>query len=151
MIHGMEYVYNKKAKFNYEILDTYEAGIELTGGEVKAIRAKKCSLEGSRVTVRGGEAFLLGATIHPFQIANTETTYNEVRNRRLLLNKKELRALSHTEETQGLTLIPISLYNKGRNIKIQIATARGKKQFDKRETIKKRETDREIRREIKRR
>jgi len=146
----MDYAYNKKAKFNYEILEELEAGIELFGHEVKSIKTKKCSLEGARVTVRGGEAYLLGASVQPYQAINTPETYNPERNRRLLLTKKQLTELAKHEDTKGLTIIPISLYNKEKHIKVRIAVAKGKKQFDKRETIKKRENDRELRREFKR-
>lgn len=146
----MEYIRNKKAGFNYEILEEYEAGIELLGHEVKSIREKKGSLEGARVTVRGGEAYLLGSSITPYQQANITPEYDAERKRRLLLGKNELLKLSKAEDTKGLTIVPISLYNKGQKIKVRIAIGRGKKQFDKRETIKKRDTDRELRREFKR-
>lgn len=147
----MDYAYNKKAKFNYEILEEYEAGIELLGHEVKSIKTKKCSLEGARVTVRGSEAYLIGATVNPYQAANIADGYDPERNRRLLLSKKQLEELSKKEDTKGLTIIPISLYNKGKNIKVRVAVARGKKQFDKRQTIKDRESKREIGREMKNR
>lgn len=142
-------IQNKKAYFNYEILEKLTAGIELLGFEVKSLRNKQGSLEGSHVTVRGGEAYLVHATIPPFQPNNTPKDYDPLRNRRLLLTKKEIASLAGTENKKGLTIVPISVYNHGRKIKVEIAIARGKKQFDKRETTKKRETDREIRREFK--
>lgn len=141
---------NTKAHFNYEILERFEAGIELLGFEVKSLRAKHGSLEGSHVLVRGGEAYLIGAEIPPYQVANTPKDYEPRRNRRLLLTQDEIKKLENTENTKGLTIVPISVYNKGRFIKVEIALVRGKKKFDKRETIKKRETDREINRSLKR-
>jgi SsrA-binding protein len=145
----MSLVRSKKANFNYEILDKYEAGIELFGFEVKSLRLKRGSLEGSFVTIQNGEAFLMSAQIPPYQSNNTPKDYNERRPRKLLLRKKELGELVGKSETKGLTLIPISWYNKGTKIKVEIAVARGKKKHDKRADIKKRETDREIRRTLK--
>ncbi|KKU67846.1 MAG: SsrA-binding protein [Parcubacteria group bacterium GW2011_GWA2_47_16] len=142
-------IQNKKAHFDYEILEKLTAGIELFGFEVKSLRDKKGSLEGAYVTVRGGEAYLMNANIPPFQTNNTPTSYDPVRNRRILLTKKEIATLSATESKKGLTIVPISVYNKGRKLKVEIATVRGKKQFDKRENTKKREAEREIRREMK--
>ncbi len=141
---------NKKAHFNYEILETFEAGMELLGLEVKSIRKKQGSLEGSYVIVRGDEAFLVGSFIPPYQQANTSEEYDPLRNRKLLLTSKEIFTLAEMDSKAGLTIVPISVYNKGRKIKIQIAVVRGKKKFDKRETMKKRETDREINRSLKR-
>ena len=142
-------IQNKKAHFDYEILEKLTAGIELLGFEVKSLRDKNGSLEGAYVTVRGGEAYLMNANIPPFQSNNTVKDYDPVRNRRLLLTKKEIATLSATEGKKGLTIVPISVYNKGRKIKVEIATVRGKKQFDKRESTKQRETEREIRRVMK--
>ena len=140
---------NKKAHFNYEILERFQAGIEVVGHEVKSLREKLGTLEGSYVTIRGGEAYLLNAFIPPYQVNNTDESYDPRRNRRLLLTKKEILHLSETEHHAGLTIVPISVYNNKRWIKVEIAIVRGKKQFDKRETIKKRDSEREIRREIK--
>ncbi len=139
-------VENRKAHFNYEILDTYEAGIELLGFEVKALKAGMGSLDGSHVTIRGNEAFVIGLNIAPYQPKNTPDGYEPMRNRRLLLNKKELKELNDIESKKGLTIVPLSVYNNGNRIKLSVATVRGKKKFDKREAIKKRESDREIRR-----
>lgn len=138
---------NKKAHFNYEILERFQAGIEVVGHEVKSLREKLGALDGSYVTIRGGEAYLINAFIPPYQVNNTDPAYDPRRNRRLLLTKKEILQLSEVEHQAGLTIVPISVYNNKRWIKLEIAIVRGKKQFDKRETIKKRETDREIRRE----
>ena len=144
-----DYVHNRKASFDYEILEAFEAGIELSGGEVKSVRSGKISLEASFVIIRGGEAYLIGANIQPYQPNNTGEDYNPLRNRRILLTKKEILELGKSEKNKSLTIVPISLYNKGRKIKIKIVLAKGKKKFDKRESIKKRETDREVRREYK--
>jgi SsrA-binding protein len=142
-------VENRKVYFNYEILEKYEAGIELSGVEVKSVRAGRMSLEGAFVIVRGGECFLINANVPPYQTNNTPKEYDPLRNKKLLLTKKEIRELVDSGNNKSLTIVPISVYNKGRKIKISIALAKGKKKFDKRETIKKRETDREVRREVK--
>ena len=142
------FVENRKATFNYELLERYEAGVELEGAEVKSIRAGQGSLEGAHVIIRGGEAYLVGATIAPYQVGNTPDSYDPMRTRKLLLTKKEIALLAGEEAKKGLTIVPLSLYNKGRRIKLAFAVAKGKKKFDKRETIKKRETDREIRRDL---
>ena len=140
---------NRKAHFNYEMLETYDAGIELLGAEVKSIRAGQAILAGSHVIIRGGEAYIVGMQIPPYQVKNTPDSYDPLRTRKLLLNKKEIVELDNTDSKKGLTIIPLSLYTKGQKIKMSIAIARGKKKFDKRETIKKRDTDREIRRTLK--
>lgn len=140
---------NKKARLNYEILETISAGIELFGLEVKSLRERHGSLEGAHITARGGEAYLIGATIPPFQPNNTPKEYEPDRNRKLLLTKKEIEKLSNTEHLKGLTVVPISMYNKGRKVKVDIAIVRGKKKFDKREDIKKRDTARDVIRELK--
>ena len=145
----MPLIQNKKAYFNYEILEKYEAGIELLGFEVKSLKKGQGSLEGSHVIVRGKEAFVVNMQIPPYQPNNTPKDYEPLRNRRLLVTKKEMERLSGEESQKGLTIIPISVYNKGRKLKIEIAIVRGKKKYDKRESIKKRDTEREIRREIK--
>jgi len=141
------YVNNKKAHFDYEILDKYEAGIELLGFEVKSIKNSQGSLEGAYVIIRGGEAYVMNMFIPPYQENNTPKDYEPRRNRRLLLSKKEMHELSNTEADRGLTIVPISIYNKSNLIKVTVAVVRGKKKFDKRETTKKREVDRTVRRE----
>lgn len=147
----MALVRNKKVGLDYEILDTFEAGLVLHGFEVKAIKMGRGSLEGAYVIIRGGEAFLVRATIPPYQPGNTPKSYDPERARRLLLNKKELHTLLGAEQGRGLTIVPISLYSKGTKIKAEIAIVRGKKKYDKRETIKKRDVEREIRRTLKNR
>ena len=144
------YAENRKAYFNYEVLDKYEGGIELLGNEVKSIRGGQISLDGAFIIVRGGEVFLINANIQPYQVKNTDINYDPLRNRKILVTKKEIKELSETEKNKNLTIVPLALYNKGHKIKIELALVRGKKKFDKRETIKKRESDIEIRREYKR-
>jgi SsrA-binding protein len=144
----MTLIQNKKAYFNYEILEKIEAGIELLGFEVKSLKNGQGSLEGAHVTVRGAEAFVINMQIPPYQPANTPKEYDPLRNRRLLLTKKEITALAGAEGQKGLTIVPISVYNKGRELKVEIAIVRGKKKYDKREAIKKRDTEREIRRNL---
>lgn len=143
------YAENRKARFDYEILEKYEAGIELLGTEVKSVRSGKMSLEGAFVIVRGGEAFLINSNITPYQPKNAPQDYDPLRNRTLLLTKKEIAELAASEKNKSLTIVPISVYNKVRKIKVEIALVKGKKKHDKRESIKKRETDREVRRAIK--
>lgn len=150
MMNVMSILENKKAYFDYEIIKKYEAGIELLGFEVKSLKLGQASLAGSYVVVRGGEAFILNMQIAPYQVANTPTDYNPLRARKLLLSKKELLELAELEKQKTLTIIPISVYNKGKKLKLEIVVGKGKKKFDKRETIKKRDTEREIRREFKR-
>lgn len=146
----MSLIFNKKASFDYEILEKFEAGIEFFGFEVKSVQMKRGSLEGARVIVRGGEAFLIGASVPAFQPKNAPKSYEADRTRRLLLKKSEITRLADAEGQKGLTVIPISMYNKGRKIKVEIAVVRGKKKYDKRETIKKRDSEREMAREMKR-
>lgn len=145
----MSLIDNKKALFDYTILEELEAGIELRGTEVKSIRMGLGSLKGARVVARGGEAYLVGATIPPWQIANAGTDYDPERPRRLLLNAKEIAHVASAEGQKGLTIVPLSLYNRSRVLKLGIAIVRGKKQHDKRETIRKREEGRKIAREMK--
>ncbi len=138
-----QFANNRKAFFDYEILEKFSAGLELEGLEVKSIRAGKMSLAGSFVAVRGGEAFLIGADVPPYQPKNAPPDYDATRARKLLLSKTEIEHLREAEDIKGLTIVPLSVYNKGRFLKIDVAIARGKKQFDKRQAIKKRQAERE--------
>ena len=142
-------VKNKRAGFNFELLERYEAGVELLGTEVKSIRKGQGKLEGSHVVVRGGEAYLVGASIPPFQKANAPKDYEPERVRRLLLKNKEITELFTESEKKGLTVVPIRWYNKGRVLKIEIAVGRGKKKHDKRESIKERDSKRDAARLLK--
>lgn len=147
--HMSAYVSHKKAAFDFEILDTFEAGIELLGTEVKSIRSGHGKLEGAHVLIRGGEAFLVGAHIPPFQEPNAPKGYDSERPRKLLLSKKELAELYSQSEQRGLTIVPIKLYNKNQKVKVEVALVRGKKKHDKRETIKARDTKRDLERTMK--
>jgi len=140
----MALIRNKKASFDYEILEKLEAGIELLGFEVKSLKSGRGTLDGAHITARGGEVFVINMDIPPYQPKNTPKDYDERRNRRLLLTKKEIEELGKWEKQKGLTIVPISVYNKGRKLKVEIALVRGKKQFDKRQSIKKRDTEREL-------
>ncbi len=144
------YTRNKKATFNYEILETFEAGAVLSGTEVKSIRKGKASLVGSYIILKDDGAYLKGATIPPYQEANAPDNYNPERERQLLLSQKELNKLRKELNTAGLTIVPISWYNKKSKIKLEIALVRGKKKADKRETIKERDNKRMIDRLLKR-
>ncbi len=139
---------NRKARFDYEILKTFTAGLELLGFEVKAARAGKINLRGAFVAVRGAEAYLIGADIPPYQPKNTPPEYDATRARRLLLSRDEIAELLDAESTKGLTIVPLKVYNKGRFLKLDLGIARGKKKFDKRESIKKRDVEREIKRSL---
>jgi SsrA-binding protein len=139
---------NKKAYFNYEILEKYEAGISLIGSEVKSIKQGHMSLEGSYVVIRGGEAFLLGAHVPPYQPKNAPRGYEPERPRKLLLRRDELNYLIGKTQEKGLTLLPLKVYTLKSNIKVEFGIGRGKRNKDKRETIKKREAQREIQREL---
>jgi len=143
------YIQNKKARFNYVLRETFEAGAVLTGAEVKAIRNGKGKLEGAHVVVRGGEAFLVGAHVSPYQEKNTPESYDPERTRKLLLSKKELAHLEVESEQAGLTIVPIKWYNAGQKLKLEIALGRGKKKADKRETLKERDSKRAIDRILK--
>lgn len=141
--------YNKKAKFEYEILDTFEAGLMLLGHEVKSVRDEMMSLLGSYVVIHGDAAWLIGAHIPLYPKAGPQPEYDPDRSRKLLLHKREISRLRGKLEQKGLTFVPISVYTKGSKIKLEFALARGKKQFEKREAIKKRDVDRELRRAMK--
>lgn len=139
---------NRKAKYDFQILETYEAGIVLTGTEVKSIRLGKANLKDSYAIYKNGEIFLLNMHISEYKEGNI-FNHDETRTRKLLLHKKEIYKLRDSIEKEGNTLIPIKLYFKGNNAKILIGLAKGKKMYDKRETIKKRDSLIEIKKELK--
>jgi len=140
---------NRKAYFDYEILEKFEAGLVLSGAEVKSIRGGRMNLSGSYVNFHHGEPYLIGSSIAPYQPKNQPSDYDPSRTRKLLLNKKEIDYISGKTKQKGLTLMPLRVYNKGRRIKIEIGLVRGKKQYDKRAVISKRETARKIEYELK--
>ncbi len=140
---------NKKARFDYEILDTFEAGLVLAGYEVKSIKTGRAKLDGAHVLIRGSEAFLVNSSVAPYQPANMPKDYEPERVRKLLLSKKELKELEEKSEQAGLTIVPIRLYNAGRKLKLEIGIGRGKKKADKREALKARDNKRDIDRILK--
>ena len=140
---------NKKAYFDYQILDKFEAGIALQGQEVKSLRTRGVSLAGSYVVIRDEELFWVGATIHPYQPKNSPADYEPGRSRKLLLKKIEIKSLLGKIREKGLTLIPLKVYTKNAKIKLEFGIAKGKKKSDKREAIRKREVQRDIERELK--
>ena len=140
---------DKKAYFKYEILEKFEAGIILIGQEVKSIKSGRINLAGSYVVLKNNEVYLIGCHIPAYQPKNAPPDYNPERSRKLLLKKSEIKYLIGKSKQKGLTLVPLRVYTKRGKIKIEFAVARGKKKVDKRELIKKREAEREIRRELK--
>ena len=141
---------NKSAGHNFKIDQEYEAGLVLTGQEVKSVKAKHLSLKGAFVSIKNGQALLKKMHITPYSKAGIGLkNYNPEQDRKLLLKKKEIRYLSSKTNEKGLTIIPLSVYTSRRLIKVKIALVKGKKKFDKRETIKKREVGRTIARKLK--
>ncbi len=139
---------NKRAYFDYNILETYEAGIELFGFEVKSIKTGRVNLTGSYAVIRDNEIWLLNCDIPPYQPKNAPPDYNSKRIRRLLLKKEEIKNLIGKTAEKGLTLMPLKAYTKRDKIKIEIGLAKSKKKFDKKESIKKRDIEREIERNL---
>jgi len=142
------YTDNSKALFDYEVLERFTSGIELLGIEVKSVRAGKMNLRGAFIVMRGNEGYLVGSEIPAYQPKNAPKDYDPLRPKKLLLSKSEIIELRDAEGTKGLTIIPISVYNKGRFLKLDIAIARGKKKYDKRQAIKKRDVERDLRRKL---
>ena len=140
---------NRKARFDYEILETFEAGLVLSGPEVKSIKNGRMNLAGCYINIHDGELYLIGASIAPYQPKNQPADYDPARSRKLLLHKKEIMSLLGKIQQKGLTLVPLKVYNKGRRIKLEFAIVRGKKKYDKRAVISKRESKRNIERSLK--
>ena len=140
---------NKKAYFNYEILDRFQAGISLIGQEVKSIKSGRINLAGSFVVLRGEEAYLVGANVPAYQPKNAPRDYDPERSRKLLLRKAEIKKLIGKCKERGLTLVPLRVYAIKGRIKIEFGVAKGRKKIDKRELIRKRETEREIQQALK--
>jgi len=145
----MIFIENRKAYHDFEIIDTYEAGIVLLGYEVKAVKTGKISIQGSYIKVINGEIFLIGATISPYQPQNVPKNYDPQRTRKLLLNKKEIVELFSKTKIRGLTIIPLKVYDKKGKIKLEIGLVKARKKKDKRELIRKREEERKIERILK--
>lgn len=143
MYKGKIFAQNKKAFYDYEILETFEAGLVLIGQEVKSIKNSRISLKGSYIIIRNNELFLIGAKIPAYQPKNAPKDYDEERFRKLLLKKTEIKYLIGKSKQKGLTLMPLKVYNKNNRIKIEFGIAKGKKKYDKRDVMKKREFKRE--------
>lgn len=139
---------NKRASFDYTLGDHYEAGLVLSGEEVKSVKTGHVSLKGAFVTVRGEELFLTNAFIPRYLHAYKETPHEDTRSRKLLLRRSEIRSLIGKVRVQGLTLVPIRLYTRKQLVKLEFAVGKGKKDFDKRADIGKKEADRRIRRAL---
>lgn len=142
---------NPRAKFDYDILKTLEVGIVLTGQEVKSVRAGNVSLKGAYATIHSGELWLLNAHIGAYKKAGRLADYDPTRSRKLLLHNREIKELIGALQSQRLTLIPLSLYTRGRRLKVELGLGRGRKKYEKREVLKKRAVAREIRNTLKRR
>jgi len=140
---------NRRAKYDYNILETFEAGLALKGREVKSIKIGHLSLKGAYISIKNNQAYLLNAYISPFQPKNMSKDYDPERARKLLLHKKEIQHLIGKSNERGLTLVPIKVYTKRSRIKLEFGIGRGKKKIDKRQSIKKRESKREIERNLK--
>jgi SsrA-binding protein len=138
---------NKRARFEYEIFEAYEAGMVLQGTEVKSLREGRANLIDSYAEFRLGEVVLVGSHISPYPQGNREN-HDPIRPRKLLLNKREIRKLHGKTQEKGLTLIPLKIYFKQGRAKVEVALARGKKLYDKRETLKRRSEERQMEREV---
>ncbi len=135
---------HKKARFDYDILETLEAGLVLSGQEVKSIKHGRASLLGAFVTIRGDELFVTNMNVPPWQIKNVSGEYNETRPRKLLLHRAEIAACIGKIKTHGLTVLPLRLYGEQGKIKVELGVAKYRKKHDKRELIKKRDVRREL-------
>ncbi len=135
---------NRKARFDYEILEKFEAGMVLIGQEVKSIKSGRISIKGSYVVLKGEEPYLIGANVPPYQPKNAPPDYEPERSRKLLLTKSEIKHLIGKTKEKGLTLVPLRVYTKRGKVKLEFGIGKGRKKADKRELIKKREAEREI-------
>lgn len=146
IIDMADFAVNRRASFDYDILETYEAGVVLLGFEVKAVKTGRISLAGSFAVIRGNEAWLLNTVIPPYQPANTPIDYDQTRSRRLLLHKSQIKELIGKTSQKGLTIVPLKVYTKNARVKVLLGLGRHRKKGDKREVIKKREAARDIER-----
>ena len=138
---------NKKARHEYEILDTFEAGVSLLGTEVKSLRGGKANIKEAFVQIKGTEAYLIRANIQPYTHASHEN-HEATRHRKLLLNQKELKKLREGVREKGLSIVPLAIYFKGAWVKVEIALARGRKMHDKRQNLKQKQDKRDIKRQM---
>jgi SsrA-binding protein len=139
---------NRKAYYDYNILEKFEAGLVLIGQEVKSIKTGHTNLAGSYVMIGSNEPRLIGAKVPPYQPKNSPADYNPERNRKLLLNKKEINYLIGKASQRGFSLIPLKIYEKNGRLKLEFGLAKGKKKYNKKESIKKRDTDRQLKKEL---
>lgn len=144
-----EIVVNKKARFDYEILDTFEAGIVLHGTEVKSMRLKKVSIQEAYAMIKNSEAYIVGMNIAHYEMGN-RFNHEPLRERKLLLHKHEIKRLTGKLKEKGLTLVPLKVYFNNGKVKILLGLGKGKAKYDKRKTIQKREADRDMQRDLKR-
>jgi len=140
---------NRRATFDYDLIKKYEAGLVLRGIEVKSVKNGHASLKGSFVTIHNNELFLTNAHISPYKFAGNIKDYDPTASRKLLLHKKEIKHLLGKSKTEGLTMVPLSLYTVRNRVKLEFALAKGKKKYDKRETLKKKTARREMDRKLK--
>lgn len=140
------YAKNRKAHHDYEILETFEGGLALTGQETKSIREGGAKIDGAYVTMSSGELWLMGAHFRPYSKSSTALVHQPDRSRKILVHAKELTYLIGKTQQKGLTLVPLALYSRGRQIKLSFALCRGRKTHDKREQLKQRDIERDIRR-----
>ena len=142
----MKPVYNKRARFDFELLDKFEAGLVLLGTEVKSMKAGNFSLKGSFVTIHDEEVYLTNATVPPWQVKNAPSDYDPTRSRKLLLKSAEVKQLIGAKQAKGLTIVPVRVYTKGPKVKIEIALAKGKRQVDKKREKKEKDIKRDVER-----
>ncbi|MAG60099.1 SsrA-binding protein [Candidatus Woesebacteria bacterium] len=142
-------ILNRRARHDYQILESFEAGVALTGAEVKSIKEGRADLGGSFAQIRDGEAWLLGANIPLYKGSSGAADYDPLRIRKLLVHRKEIVSLETKIKQKKLTLVPISLYTKGRLVKVKVALGRGKKKYEKRDAKRQKDIQREIERELK--
>lgn len=148
--HDSSSILNRRAKFDFELKDSFVAGIALTGAETRSIREHAATLQGAFVQIKEGEAWLINAQITPVKTNKAQLPSEvQTRNRKLLLKKREIDNLIAAKQ-QGMTIVPIKLLTKGKFIKLEIATGKGKRKYDKREVIKRRDTNRDTARHLKR-
>ena len=139
---------NKKARFDYSVIESFEAGVVLTGAEVKSIRNGGANFAGARVLIKDDGAYLVGLNVQKYKFDSREE-HEPARTRKLLLHKKEMVTILSKMKSAGLTLVPMKLYNKGSLVKVEVALVRGKKKFEKRDILKKKETDMGLARRLK--
>ena len=140
---------NKRARFDYELLEHFEGGLALTGAEVKAVKQGSVDMKGSFLSIEKNELWIKNMYIGKYAPAGAQAGYKEKRNRKVLVHRRQIKSLIGKKQAQGLTIVPIRVYTKGNLVKLEFAVARGKRKYEKRESIKKRDLDRQAREEMK--